>query len=85
MEDAIREAEELVERGHRELVLTGVNIGQYHNGDADLVSLIQGLEAIEGLERIRISSIEPTTIPESLLDYMGRSRKLCRKYLPHTP
>lgn len=83
LEDAIREAEELVGRGHRELVLTGVNIGQYQNGAADLVSLIQGLEAIEGLERIRISSIEPTTIPESLLDYMGSSRKLCR-YL-HVP
>jgi threonylcarbamoyladenosine tRNA methylthiotransferase MtaB len=83
LEDAVREAEELVERGHRELVLTGVNIGQYRDGAADLLVLIQRLEAIEGLERIRISSIEPTTVPESLLDYMSSSSKLCR-YL-HVP
>jgi threonylcarbamoyladenosine tRNA methylthiotransferase MtaB len=83
LENAVREAEELVERGHRELVLTGVNIGQYQDGGADLLRLIQRLEAIEGLERIRISSIEPTTIPESLLDYMSSTNKLCR-YL-HVP
>ncbi|PJA78269.1 MAG: tRNA (N(6)-L-threonylcarbamoyladenosine(37)-C(2))-methylthiotransferase MtaB, partial [Nitrospirae bacterium CG_4_9_14_3_um_filter_51_5] len=78
LEDAVREAGELVKRGHRELVLTGVNIGQYRDGVAGLLALIQRLEAIEGLERIRISSIEPTTIPPSLLDYMSRSSKLCR-------
>ncbi|MCA9420140.1 MAG: MiaB/RimO family radical SAM methylthiotransferase, partial [Nitrospira sp.] len=78
LEDAVREAEELVERGHRELVLTGVNIGQYRDGAADLLMLIQRFEAIKGLERIRISSIEPTTVPESLLDYMSSSTKLCR-------
>lgn len=83
LEDAVREAEELVEKGHRELVLTGVNIGQYRDGAVDLLSLIQRLEAIEGLERIRISSIEPTTVPESLLEYMSTSSKLCR-YL-HVP
>ena len=83
LEDAVREAGELVERGHRELVLTGVNIGQYRDGAADLLVLLQRLEAIEGLERIRISSIEPTTVPESLLDYMSCSSKLCR-YL-HLP
>lgn len=83
LEDAVREAEELVERGHRELVLTGVNIGQYRDGVADLLVLIQRFEAIKGLERIRISSIEPTTVPESLLDYMSSSTKLCR-YL-HVP
>lgn len=83
LEDAVREAGELVERGHRELVLTGVNIGQYRDGAADLLVLLQRLEAIEGLERIRISSIEPTTVPESLMDYMSCSSKLCR-YL-HVP
>jgi threonylcarbamoyladenosine tRNA methylthiotransferase MtaB len=83
LDDAVREAEALVERGHRELILTGVNIGQYQDGGADLLQLIQRLEAIEGLERIRISSIEPTTVPDRLLDYMGSSRKLCR-YL-HVP
>jgi threonylcarbamoyladenosine tRNA methylthiotransferase MtaB len=77
-DDAIREAEELVQRGHRELVLTGVNIGQFQDQDIDLLGLISRLEAIEGLERIRISSIEPTTIPNGLIEYLKTSRKLCR-------
>ena len=67
----------LVERGYREIVLTGVNIGQYRQGELDLVGLIAQLEAVEGLERIRISSIEPTTITNTLLDCMASSSKLC--------
>lgn len=77
-DDAVREAERLVERGHRELVLTGVNIGRFANGSGGLLELIQRLEGIPGLARIRISSIEPTTIPDALLEYMSTSRKLCR-------
>ena len=77
-DDAVREAEQLVERGHRELVLTGVNIGRFANGSEGLLDLIQRLERIRGLARIRISSIEPTTIPDALLEYMSTSRKLCR-------
>ncbi len=76
--DAVREAEALVQRGHRELVLSGVNIGQYQDQGIGLLGLLTRLEAIEGLERIRISSIEPTTIPDGLLDYMKTSHKLCR-------
>ena len=77
-DDAVREAEQLVERGHRELVLTGVNIGRFANGSGGLLDLIQRLERIPGLARIRISSIEPTTIPPALIEYMSTSRKLCR-------
>ena len=77
-DDAVREAEQLVERGHREIVLTGVNIGQFSNRKLGILELIQRLEAIPFLARIRISSIEPTTIPEALLDYMSTSTKLCR-------
>lgn len=82
-EDAIHEAISLAELGHRELVLTGVNIGQYRHEGWDLLDLIQRLEEIQGIERIRISSIEPTTIPDALLEYMSTSVKLCR-YL-HIP
>ena len=82
-EDAIQEARGLAERGHRELVLTGVNIGQYRHDGKNLLGLIQRLEEIKGIDRIRISSIEPTTIPEGLLEYMATSEKLCR-YL-HIP
>lgn len=78
MDDAVREAEALVARGHRELILTGVNIGRYEQDGRSLLDLIQRLERIEGLDRIRISSIEPTTVSDELLDYMAASGKLCR-------
>ncbi|GJL56076.1 MAG: tRNA (N(6)-L-threonylcarbamoyladenosine(37)-C(2))-methylthiotran sferase MtaB [Nitrospirales bacterium] len=77
-DDAVREAYALAERGHRELVLTGVNLGQYRDAGVDLLTLLQRLESIPGIDRIRISSIEPTTIPDRLLDYMAASNKLCR-------
>jgi threonylcarbamoyladenosine tRNA methylthiotransferase MtaB len=77
LEDVIREAETLVAGGYREVVLTGVNIGRYRQGGRELVGLIEALERIEGLERIRISSIEPTTITEELIDRMASSSKLC--------
>ncbi|MCP9460445.1 MAG: tRNA (N(6)-L-threonylcarbamoyladenosine(37)-C(2))-methylthiotransferase MtaB [Nitrospira sp.] len=77
-DDAIREAEALVARGHRELVLTGVNIGRYDQEGRSLLDLIRRLERIEGLARIRISSIEPTTVPDELLEHMAASSKLCR-------
>lgn len=77
VDDVVREANELVQQGHREMVLTGVNIGRYNSQQCDLVDLIQRLEQIDGLERIRISSIEPTTISERLLDHMASSSKLC--------
>jgi threonylcarbamoyladenosine tRNA methylthiotransferase MtaB len=83
LDDVLREARQLVEKGHRELVLTGVNIGQYRHEELSLVELIRRVESIDGLERIRISSIEPTTISDELLDHMAASAKLCR-YL-HIP
>ncbi len=82
-DDTIREAEALVHKGHQELVLTGVNIGQFQENGKTLVDLLERLEAIPALKRVRISSIEPTTIPDELIDYMAISQKLCR-YL-HVP
>jgi len=76
-DDIIQEAEILAAGGYREIVLTGVNVGQYRQDDLDLVGLITQLEEIEGIERIRISSIEPTTITNALLDRMASSSKLC--------
>ncbi len=76
-DDVIREAEILAAGGYREIVLTGVNVGQYRQGDLNLVGLIAQLEKIQGLDRIRISSIEPTTITNALLEWMASSSKLC--------
>lgn len=82
-DDVLREAAALVSRGHRELVLTGVNLGRYDCDGMSLLDLIRALEQIPELDRIRISSIEPTTISDALLDHMAASAKLCR-YL-HVP
>lgn len=77
LDDLLREAEFLAARGVREIVLTGVNIGQYRQAGTDLCAVIARLETIPGLERIRISSIEPTTVTDQLLDLMASSSKLC--------
>lgn len=83
LDDILVEAESHAAGGHRELVLTGVNIGQFYSQGVDLAGLIDRLDAIDGIERIRLSSIEPTTVTQRLLDRMGVSRKLC-PYL-HVP
>lgn len=83
LDDVLREAHELAAHGYRELVLTGVNIGQYSYKGAALVDLLRELEAISDVTRIRISSIEPTTVPIALLELMAASTKLCH-YL-HLP
>lgn len=83
MDDLVREAEGLVARGHRELVVTGVNVGRYAHADRTLADVVRSLDALPGLDRIRISSIEPTTISDELIEIMAGPSKLCR-YL-HVP
>jgi threonylcarbamoyladenosine tRNA methylthiotransferase MtaB len=82
-QDIIREAHSLAGAGHRELVITGVNVGTYHDNGRTLADVVKALSDIEQLDRIRISSIEPTTIEDALLDEMAAGGKLCR-YL-HVP
>ncbi|UCG52750.1 MAG: tRNA (N(6)-L-threonylcarbamoyladenosine(37)-C(2))-methylthiotransferase MtaB [Candidatus Latescibacterota bacterium] len=75
-EDISREARALVSDGHRELIITGVNVGTYNDQDRTLVDVVDALEAIDGLERVRLSSIEPTTIDDGIIDRMTRDGKL---------
>ena len=77
-DDILREANKLVELGHQELVLTGVNIGTYNSGNHSIVSVLDELEKINDLKRIRISSIEPTTISERVIQIMADSEKICK-------
>jgi len=81
--DIIREARELVAAGHRELIVTGVNMGTYRDGSNTLTDALVAMSDIDGLDRIRLSSIEPTTIDERIIEMMGSSDKLC-PYL-HVP
>ncbi len=76
-DDILREADSLAERGYREIVLTGVNIGQYVHGDKDFCALLRRLDQIADVERIRISSIEPTTVGDELIDLLASSKRLC--------
>lgn len=76
-DDILLETSIWAARGHREIVLTGVNLGAYGSEGEDLSDLIDALETIDGLHRIRISSIEPTTVSDRLLDQMARGGKLC--------
>lgn len=75
--DIQREALQLVEAGHKEIVLTGVNIGTYQFEDKSFLDVVKMLLTIPELKRLRISSIEPTTIPNALIDLMADSAVLC--------
>ncbi|HET8721862.1 MAG TPA: tRNA (N(6)-L-threonylcarbamoyladenosine(37)-C(2))-methylthiotransferase MtaB [Nitrospira sp.] len=77
LDNIIAEAEWQAGRGRRELVLTGVNIGRFHSKGLDLAGLIDRLQAVEGIHRIRLSSIEPTTVTDSLLERIAAGGKLC--------
>ncbi|MCK5259913.1 MAG: tRNA (N(6)-L-threonylcarbamoyladenosine(37)-C(2))-methylthiotransferase MtaB [Candidatus Omnitrophica bacterium] len=76
--DIIREAAALAAAGHKELVITGINVGTYKNSKKTIIDVIDALEQINGLKRIRISSIEPTTISFELIKKMTKPTKLCR-------
>ena len=74
--DAVKEAKRLVSDGFKEVVLTGVNVGEYESTSGEsLVDLVNGLVAIEGLERLRLSSVEPNTITRELLEALKKSGK----------
>lgn len=82
--DLLAEARQLVGRGVRELVLTGVNIGLYDWEQKTILHVVEALNAIPGLDRIRISSIEPTTIPDELFQWMADPTHKLTPYL-HIP
>jgi len=76
--DVVAEGHELARRGHKELVITGVNIGTYRHEGKTVADLARALSEIPGVERIRVSSIEPSTVGDDLLDWMASSPKACR-------
>jgi len=78
LDEILAEGRALVRRGHRELVVTGVNIGTYRHETFCLSHLARALSEIPGLARVRISSIEPTTIEDELLEWMAVSPRACR-------
>lgn len=72
-DEVIKEATLLVKNGHREIVLTGIHTGNYHDGNYAFANLLEDLVKINGLERLRISSIEITEINDRVLSVMEKS------------
>lgn len=83
-DDLMAEAKHQVARGVKELVLTGVNIGTYAHSERTVLEVVDALSNFPGLERVRISSIEPTTIPVELFDRMNSPDHALTPYL-HIP
>lgn len=77
LDDILSEVQSLTAGGYKEIVLTGVNIGQYVQQGLDFCALLRRFDETSDLERIRISSIEPTTVTDELLDLLASSKKFC--------
>jgi threonylcarbamoyladenosine tRNA methylthiotransferase MtaB len=79
-QSVIAQARKLAAAGYREIVLTGIHTGGYGEDldGYDLADLLVDLDKVEGLERIRISSIEASQISGKMIDVLNRSRKMCR-------
>jgi len=78
--NTLKEAREVAETDSREIVLTGVNIGDFGKGSQEtFFDLIQQLDKLEGIDRIRISSIEPNLLTNDIINFCASSRK----FMPH--
>ena len=77
--DAVSEIKDLVSKGHKEIVFTGINTGAYgkETGQYDLTDLIREISKIYDLERIRVSSIEITEIDDKFIKELETNKKLC--------
>lgn len=86
VENVLKNAREISERGIKEIVLTGVNVGDYGKGefgnkkhDHTFLELIQELDQVESLERFRISSIEPNLLRNEIIEFVSKSNR----FVPH--
>ena len=86
LQNVLKNAYEISKKGIQEIVLTGVNIGDYGKGEFDnkkhqhtFLELIQALDTVEGIKRLRISSIEPNLLKNETIDFVSKSN--C--FVPH--
>lgn len=76
----VQQAEQAAEEGGKEIVLTGVNIGEFgERTDETFLDLVKALDQVEGIRRFRISSLEPDLMADDLIDYCAQSRA----FMPH--
>lgn len=86
VENVIKNANEIAQKGIKEIVLTGVNIGDYGKGEFGnkkhehtFLELVQELDQVEAIERIRISSIEPNLLKNETIEFVSNSQR----FVPH--
>ena len=86
LENVVSNAEQIGSKGVKEIVLTGVNIGDYGKGefgnkkhDHTFLELIQELDKVESISRFRISSIEPNLLKDEIIDFVAESKR----FVPH--
>ena len=76
----VKQAEEAAQEGGKEIVLTGVNIGDFGKTTGErFIDLVKALDGVEGISRYRISSLEPDLLSDELIDYCAQSRA----FMPH--
>lgn len=86
LENVLKNASEISNQGIKEIVLTGVNIGDYGKGEFGnkkhehtFLDLVKALDEVEGIERLRISSIEPNLLKNETIEFVSQSRT----FVPH--
>jgi threonylcarbamoyladenosine tRNA methylthiotransferase MtaB len=78
--DLVAQAQQAAREGGKEIVITGVNIGDFGKTTGEsFFDLVRALDAVEGIERYRISSIEPNLLTDEIIDYVAHSRA----FMPH--
>ncbi len=78
MKEVLGEVHALVENGYREVVLTGINIGDFCDGEKRLADLVRETDKVEGLRRVRISSIDPDEVDSELIDAVSKGKNTCQ-------
>lgn len=80
IEDLVAQARQAAAEGGKEIVLTGVNIGDFgKTTEETFFDLVKALDQVEGIERFRISSIEPNLLTDEIIEYVAHSRA----FMPH--
>ena len=82
-ENVINEVEEIAKRGIKEIVITGIHIASYgkdFDNDYKLIDLLEDLDKIDGIERIRLGSLEPTIITEQFAERLSKLNSICNQF-----
>ena len=81
LESIINEANKLANNGYKEIVLTGIHVASYgkdvKDADTNLLTVIKAIDKIEGVERIRLSSVEPLLMTDEFIDTVAKMPKVC--------